>query len=340
MSSVVAQTAVGSVVLEVDALTVSFQLGEREVRAVEDVSLAVLEGDIFAIVGESGCGKSTLVSALLDMVPPPGQVTGGDVKFRGQSILGRPLPQLNKLRGAQLSLVFQSAMNALNPVISIGKHVEHMLEAHPEVFPDRDEGREYFRHLLSLVRLEPRVVEGSFESQLSGGMKQRVAIALGLLLKPDVVLLDEPTTALDVWNQRSVMTILRDLQAALGITIVFVTHDLAVVAELARRVAVLYAGRLVECGDVREIFGTGRRHPYVEGLVGAIPSVIRGAPRARAIPGQVPNLSDLPRGCRFAPRCSLAEPECNEVEPPLLDDGTGHLVACWVVNRRWGVGAA
>lgn len=327
-------------ILEVDGLTVSFQLGKREMRAVEDVSLTVEEGDIFAIVGESGCGKSTLASALLAMVPPPGRVTAGAVRFRGQDISKLSLPDLNRLRGAKLSLVFQSAMNALNPVITVSRHVDHMLEAHPEVFQDRREGREYFRHLLSLVRLDPERVEGSFESQLSGGMKQRVAIAMGVLLKPSLVVLDEPTTALDVWNQRSVMTILRDLQAALGITIVFVTHDLAVVAELARRVAVLYGGRLVDCGEVRDMFAAGRRHPYVMGLVGAVPSVVEGAERARAIPGQVPNLYDLPAGCRFAPRCPIARPECTQAEPPLLDDGTGHLVACYVVNEQWGLGAA
>jgi peptide/nickel transport system ATP-binding protein len=327
----------GRPLVEVDALTVTFRVGNREIRAVEDVTLTIGEGDIFAIVGESGCGKSTLASALLAMVPPPGRVTGGDVRFAGQSISQLSLRDLNRLRGARIGMVFQSAMNALNPVITIGRHVDHMLEAHPDVFQDKKEGKQYFRHLLSLVRLDPDRIETSFESQLSGGMRQRVSIALSVLLKPSLVLLDEPTTALDVWNQRSVMAILRELHRSLGITIVFVTHDLAVVAELAQRVAVMYAGRLVDCGGVRELFSAGRRHPYVDGLIGAIPSVLQRGQPVRPIPGQVPSLADLPPGCRFAPRCPLAEPQCAEQEPALLADGRGHLVACHVVNREWGV---
>jgi peptide/nickel transport system ATP-binding protein len=326
----------GQPLVEVDALTVTFSVGDQHVRAVDGVSLTVNEGDIFALVGESGCGKSTLALSLLAMVPPPGKVSQGDVRFRGQSILQLSLRELNRLRGAQIGVVFQSAMNALNPVITIGKHVDHMLEAHGDVFPDWREGREYFRHLLSLARLDPNRVERSFESQLSGGMKQRVSIALSLLLKPSLIVLDEPTTALDVWNQRFVMAILRDLHRALGITIVFVTHDLAVVAELAHRVGVMYAGKLVEYGEVRYIFTTERRHPYASGLIGAIPSIVGPGRAARPIPGQVPNLAELPAGCRFSPRCPLAEARCREEEPALLADSSGHAVACHVVNRESG----
>lgn len=320
--------------LEVDDLTVAFGDGPGSVRAVEEVTLSVRAQEIYALVGESGCGKSTLAYSLLGLVPPPGRTVSGDVRFRGKSCLTMPKHELNKLRGAELAMVFQGAMNAFNPVLTIGAQVEHVLQAHRGSFADAGEGRAYFDHLIELVQLPPERIWTSFESQLSGGMKQRVAIAVSLLLKPSLVVLDEPTTALDVLNQRLVIDILKQLHRELGVTIIFVTHDLAVVAELANRVAVMYAGRLVESGTVDEIFARGgRRHPYVKALINAIPSVLDAGLRVRPIGGQVPNLAELPAGCRFAPRCPLAEPVCSEVEPPLLSDRHQHLVACHVVNR-------
>lgn len=326
--------------LEVDDLTVAFGDGSGSVRAVENVSLSVQAGEIYALVGESGCGKSTLAYSLLNIVPPPGQVIGGEVRFRGRSCQQMTKRELNRLRGAELAMVFQGAMNAFNPVLTIGTQVEHILQAHPDVFDDPREGREYFEHLLELVQLPPKRIWKSFESQLSGGMKQRVAIAVSLLLKPSVVVLDEPTTALDVLNQRLVIDILKDLHRSLGVTILFVTHDLAVVAELATRVAVMYAGRLVDSGTVDEIFSADRRHPYVEALINAIPSVLAAGLHVKPIGGQVPNLAALPQGCRFAPRCPLAEQVCTEVEPPLLSDAEGHRVACHVKNRDLEVAAS
>lgn len=325
-------------ILEVRDLTVSYGSGPGSVRAVEEVSLRVDAGDILALVGESGCGKSTLASALLDIIPTPGRVTAGEVLVQGRSLAKMNREELQHLRGATVAMVFQSAMNAFNPVLTIGDQVEHILRAHPEVFPSRREGREYFAHVLNLVRLDPARIHSSYESQLSGGMKQRVAIAVAVLLKPKVVVLDEPTTALDVWNQRIVISILRDLHRTLGITIVLVTHDLAVVAEMSTKVAVMYAGRLVEFGTVEEIFKDARRHPYVVALVGAIPSVLEDGLAVRPIPGQVPNLSQLPPGCRFAPRCAKAVSRCREEEPALLASDGGHLVACHVVNAPGAVG--
>ncbi len=319
--------------LEVDDLTVAFGDGPGSVRAVENVSLSVDAGEIYALVGESGCGKSTLAYSLLQIVPPPGRIAGGTVRFRGQSTTEMTKRELNGLRGAELAMVFQGAMNAFNPVLTIGTQVDHILQAHPEVFADPLDGREYFRDLLELVQLPADRIWKSFESQLSGGMKQRVAIAVALLLKPSVVILDEPTTALDVLNQRLVIDILKDLHRTLGVTIIFVTHDLAVVAEMATRVAVMYAGRLVESGTVEEVFKASRRHPYVEALINAIPSVLDSGLAVRPIGGAVPNLAELPAGCRFAPRCPRAEDQCHQLEPPLLGDDHGHLVACHVVNR-------
>lgn len=321
--------------LEVTDLTVSFGEGAGAVRAVDEVSIDVGVGQIYALVGESGCGKSTLAYSLLNIVPPPGRVTGGEVLFRDQRISSMTDRELNKLRGAELAMVFQGAMNAFNPVLTIGRQVEHSLQAHPDAFVSPQEGREYFRHLLEMVQLPPDRIWNSFESQLSGGMKQRVAIAFALLLKPSVVILDEPTTALDVLNQRLVIDILSDLHRDLGVTILFVTHDLAVVAELATHVAVMYAGRLVEAGTVDEIFtAQSRRHPYVEALIGAIPSVLNTGLAVRPISGQVPNLAALPPACRFAPRCQRAESVCHQIEPELIGDRNRHLVSCHVANRE------
>jgi peptide/nickel transport system ATP-binding protein len=317
-------------VVEADNLTVSF----GRLKAVEDVSLSVRMGEVYAIVGESGCGKSTLAYSLLNIVPPPGVVSGGDVRVQGRSITSMTRKNLNDLRAADVAIVFQAAMNALNPVITVGRQVDHILQAHPGVFSSEKEGRLYFERLLHLVRLSPERIWGAFESRLSGGMKQRVAIAVALLLQPKVLVLDEPTTALDVLNQRLVIDILRDLHDTLGMTVIFVTHDLALVAELAQRVAVMYAGRLVEVGTVEEIFYDHRRHPYAVALIEAIPSVMGNRDLIKSIPGQVPSLLDLPPGCRFAPRCPLVRDDiCRRVEPLLLTDERAHSVACHVVNE-------
>jgi peptide/nickel transport system ATP-binding protein len=317
--------------LEVTDLTVGF----GKVRAVEGVSLSIEQGKVYGLVGESGCGKSTLAYSLLGLVQPPGRTVSGAVCFRGQDLARMSYSGLRRLRAQHIAVVFQAAMSAFNPVITIGAQVEHILDAHPDVYPNHREGREHFEELLRLVRLRPEQVWRTYESRLSGGMKQRVAIAIALLLKPEVLVLDEPTTALDVLSQRLVIDIVRDLHDTLGTTVVFVTHDLAVVAELAERVAVMYAGRLVESGTVEEIFFGDRRHPYVRALISAMPSVTADPSSLRSIPGQVPDLNALPPGCRFAPRCALAQPICHQVEPELQVSAAGHAVSCHVVNSGW-----
>ncbi len=327
-------TVTSEPVLSVNDLTVAFGAGPGAIKAVEQVSLQVAPGDIYAVVGESGCGKSTLAYSMLDVIPPPGRVTSGDVQVRGRALGSMSRSELNQLRSAEVSMVFQAAMNSFNPVTTIGRQVEDLLEAHNRVFDSAASGRAYFDELLGMVRLPTERIWRSYEHQLSGGMKQRVAIAVALLLHPSILILDEPTTALDVLNQRLVLDVLRNLHASLGLSVVFVTHDLAVVAELASRVAVMYAGRLVESGTVDEIFTDERRHPYVAALISAIPSVLAEGLQVRPIAGQVPNLAELPAGCRFAPRCPLARAICREAEPPLVADRTGHAVACHVVNEK------
>ncbi len=316
--------------LDVRDLTVSY----GAVRAVEDVSLSIPRGTIFGLVGESGCGKSTLAYSLLGLVPPPGRVIAGEVRFQGADLAAMSYSRLRQLRARHIAVVFHAAMSGFNPVLTIGTQVEHILQAHPGVYRSYQEGRRYFEELLLLVRLRPEQVWRTYESRLSGGMKQRIAIAIALLLKPEVLVLDEPTTALDVLSQRLVIDIVRDLHDTLGTTVVLVTHDLAVVAEVAERVAVMYAGRLVESGTVEEIFFDDRRHPYVKALISAMPSLAANPGNLHSIPGQVPDMSALPPGCRFAPRCALAEEVCRETEPLVLASAAGHAVACHVVNSE------
>lgn len=321
------------VVLEAQNLSIDFQLPTVRLRAVDDVSLKIYADDVYALVGESGCGKSTLAGALLNLVPEPGVIAGGDVLLRGKSILSMSAEELRRTRMAEVAMVFQAAMSSFNPVVTIGHQVQHVLECHPEVWPDRREGLEYFEHVLELVRLPARQVRNTFESQLSGGMKQRVAIAFACILKPSILILDEPTTALDVINQRLVIDVLQDLREKLGVTILFVTHDLSVVAELATTVGVMYAGKMAQVASIDSIFYERRRHPYVEALLSSVPNVLQPGRSARSIPGQVPRPDQLPPGCRFAPRCALVEPVCLKDDPVLVGDGQGNAVACHVVNR-------
>ena len=333
------EAVVSPPILEVEDLTVSFGRGRSAhgstaLRAIEGVNLRIDTGDICAVVGESGCGKSTLAYALLGVLPRAGRVEEGSIRFRGRDLVKMPVRELDRLRGRELAIVFQAAMNSFNPVLTISRQVDHILEAHPDVFDRREEGRSHFHDLLEMVRLPADRVLTSFESQLSGGMKQRVSIAVALLLKPGLLVLDEPTTALDVLNQRLVIDILRDLNETLGVTIVFATHDLAVAAELATRAAVMYAGTIVERGGIDDIFYGEDRHPYVVGLIKAIPRVRGDEPDAAAIPGHVPDLSDLPSGCRFEPRCGLAGLRCRQKEPELLVVSDRHEVACHVVSEK------
>jgi peptide/nickel transport system ATP-binding protein len=272
------------------------------------------------------------------LIPEPGRIVAGDVLLRGRSVTGMDVEELRRARAADVSMVLQAAMGSFNPVIPLGKQVEHVLDAHREVWPSRGEGVDYFDHLLDLVRLPAARTRNSFESQLSGGMRQRVAIAFGLLLRPDVIVLDEPTTALDVINQGIIIEVLKDLQQRLGITIVFVTHDLALVAELATSVGVMYAGRLVQAAPIDDVFYGDRRHPYSQALLASIPNVLHRGRTARAIPGSVPRMDQLPAGCRFAPRCRFAEDVCKTEDPPLLDDGSANEVACHPLNRRGRTG--
>ncbi|MBO0773388.1 MAG: ABC transporter ATP-binding protein [Actinobacteria bacterium] len=295
------------------------------VLAVDRVSFEVGPGEFLGIVGESGCGKSTLLFAIAGLLTPPAAVSGGSVQFRGRSMVGLTDRELAAVRWKDLSVVMQSAMNALNPVKSIGAQFADALRAHGVASKDQIAGRS--AEVLRMVGIDP-VHLHSYPHQLSGGMRQRSMIAMALLFTPDLVIMDEPTSALDVVAQRSLMVQIKELQQQLGFAVIFVTHDMSLVSHFSDRLLVMYAGQVAESGPTRRVFDTPL-HPYTEGLMEAFPS-IRG-PRVplTGIPGSPPNLALLPEGCRFADRCPKVMPRCR-AEPPALYQVDATLVRCFL----------
>lgn len=311
-------------ILSVRDLIVEFDLGQHVLRAVDRASLDLYPGQLTGLVGESGSGKSTLAFALLNLVPPPGVIRGGEVYFDGVDVLGMSGEELRRFRWKQVAVVFQAAQNALNPVLRVGDQIVETVQDH-ESRPRR-EILARAEELLQLVRLEPQRVLRAFPHELSGGMKQRVIIAMSLLLDPKILILDEPTTALDVVTQSHILDILLDIRERLGLTMLLLTHDMAIVAKVADRVGVMYAGQVVETGTVEEIFYQPL-HPYTKGLLRAAPSLIGEVEDKRPIPGFPPDMRDPPPGCRFHPRCSWASERC-QTEEPALEETRGRQVAC------------
>jgi peptide/nickel transport system ATP-binding protein len=300
--------------LEVRDLRVEYATSRGGVRAVDGVDLDVDEGEFVGVVGESGCGKSTLLFAIARLLSPPAGVTGGSVVFRGQNLVTMTESELNALRWKEYSVVMQSAMNALNPVLPIGEQFRDAMEAHRGT-----RIAERSVEVLKLVGIDPIHLK-SYPHQLSGGMRQRAMIAMALLFTPDLVIMDEPTSALDVVAQRSLMVQIKELQRKLGFAVIFVTHDMSLVSHFSDQLLVMYAGQVVEVGRTRQVFDAPA-HPYSRGLLDAFPS-IRG-PRVplTGIPGSPPDLANPPRGCRFNPRCPAVMDECYTVEPELYQVG-------------------
>jgi len=310
-------------VLEVSKLCVDYVLDRADVRAVDNVSFTLDRGEFLGIVGESGCGKSTLLFAIAQLLAPPARIAAGSVTFQGTNLVGLTDGQLSAVRWRDMSVVMQSAMNALNPVKSVGAQFRDVLRAHGR--PSRDEIATRSAEVLRMVGIDP-VHLRSFPHQLSGGMRQRAMIAMALLFTPDLVIMDEPTSALDVVAQRSLMVQIKELQRAYGFAIVFVTHDMSLISHFSDRLLVMYAGQVAELGTTRRVFDAPL-HPYTRGLLEAFPS-IRG-PRVplKGIPGSPPDLSVIPNGCRFHVRCPIADETCAEVKPELVDQ-EGTLVRC------------
>lgn len=303
------------VLLDVRDLTVDYATGGEPVRAVDHVDLDLRTGEFVGIVGESGCGKSTLLFAIAQLLSPPAQITGGEVEFRGQNLVVMTDKELAPTRWRNMSVVMQSAMNALNPVTTIGAQFKDVMRAHGEkskvTIATRSEA------VMRMVGIDAVHLK-SYPHQLSGGMRQRSMIAMALLFTPDLVIMDEPTSALDVVAQRSLMLQIKELQRELGFAVLFVTHDMSLVSHFSDRLLVMYAGQTVEFGDTRRVFDRPA-HPYSQGLLDAFPS-IRG-PRVTlvGIPGSPPDLAHPPPGCRFQPRCPKAFEACLTVPPRLYD---------------------
>ena len=315
-------------VLEVRDLRTHFFTDDGVVKAVEGVSFEVREGETLGIVGESGCGKSVTSLSILRLIPsPPGRITGGEILFRGQDLLALSDPEMRKIRGNEISMIFQEPMTSLNPVYTCGDQIMEAVRLHQGVGKREAKARAIeMLHLVGIPSPEQRVDE--YPHQLSGGMRQRVMIAMALSCHPSVLIADEPTTALDVTIQAQILELLNRLQEEMGMAILLITHDLGVVAETADRVAVMYAGQIVEYANVDRIF-QAPRHPYTAGLLGSIPKLGERRERLRVIPGSVPNPIDFPPACKFHPRCPVAIERSRCENPPLEEVAPGHWVRCW-----------
>ncbi|MCE5195604.1 MAG: ABC transporter ATP-binding protein [Negativicutes bacterium] len=317
--------------LDIRNLSTYFYTSEGEVKAVDGVSFQINEGETLAVVGESGCGKSVTSLSVMRLIPwPPGKIVGGEILFNDRDILKMSDEEVQKIRGNEISMIFQEPMTSLNPVYSVGFQISEALELHQHL--SKAQAWEKSIEMLRLVGIplpEKRVAE--FPHQLSGGMRQRVMIAMALACNPRLLIADEPTTALDVTIQAQILDLLRKLKSELGMAILLITHDLGVVAEMAERVVVMYAGKVVEEGDVVSIFHHPL-HPYTAGLLESIPKLqSQSNEKLHVIEGVVPNPAHLPQGCRFSPRCPRASEPCYREEPPLQAAGSRRL-ACWNVK--------
>jgi len=327
-------------VLDVKGLQTVFFTNSGLFKAVDDVSFSVRRGETLAIVGESGCGKSVTALSIMRLVPdPPGRIVGGSIMLEGTDLLGLDESEMRAIRGNRISMIFQEPMTSLNPVMRIGDQITEAVRLHRTM--TRKQAWAKAVEMLRLVRIpeaERRALE--YPHQLSGGMRQRAMIAMALACRPALLIADEPTTALDVTIQAQILALVLELQRELGTGLILITHDLGVVAQTAQRVIVMYAGKKVEEADVEALFAHPK-HPYTRGLMASIPSVPSPGAKADArlveIPGMVPSLTNLPKGCAFAPRCGLAIARCREEYPPLEDWGAGHLAACWRAAEIVGV---
>jgi peptide/nickel transport system ATP-binding protein len=316
--------------LEVDGLKTYFATDGGEFRAVDGVSVAIEEGRTLGIVGESGCGKSVTSLSIMGLVPKPGgRIAGGAIRFRGRDLATLPEAEMRALRGAEIAMIFQEPMTSLNPAFTIGNQLVEGIVRHRHLSPT--DAKAHAIEMLRRVRIPaPEQRFDEYPHKLSGGMRQRVMIAMALACDPKLLIADEPTTALDVTIQAQILDLLRRLRDETGTAIVLITHDLGVIAELAHDVAVMYAGKIVEKAPVARLFAWPQ-HPYTIGLLGAIPQLHRTRARLATIEGTVPSLADLPAGCRFAARCPFANDQCRAAEPPMRDLADGHAVACWHV---------
>ncbi|MEM0192470.1 MAG: ABC transporter ATP-binding protein [Candidatus Korarchaeum sp.] len=316
--------------LSIRNLKTYFFTSRGTVRAVDDVSLDVFEGEVLAVVGETGCGKSTLGLSVMRLVPYPGRIIGGEVLYKGKNLLELDEGELRRIRGKEIAMIFQNPSKALNPVYKIGYQIAEMPKYHLGL--KMSEAWRIAVDLLRSVRIpDPELKASSYPHSLSGGMKQRSLIAMMISLKPNLLIADEPTTALDVTVQAQIMDLLEDIRREVGMAMILITHNVGLVAERSDRVAVMYAGKLVEVGPTDGVLEEPL-HPYTRGLISSLPTKRRRKERLSSIPGSVPDLINPPKGCRFSPRCPIKLEVCEREEPPAEEVGEGRKVYCFAVR--------
>lgn len=320
-------------ILEIKDLKTYFYTLGKEIPAVDGVSLDVYRGETLCIVGESGCGKSVTVSSIMKLVPtPPGKYVSGEILFEGEDVLKKDRRDMERLRGKEISMIFQEPMTALNPVHRIGAQISESLMIHEKL--TKKEALKKSVDMLKLVGVpDAERCAKSYPHQLSGGMRQRVMIAMAFCCSPKLLIADEPTTALDVTIQAQILDLIKKLKQESGMSIIFITHDLGVVAEIAQRVIVMYSGRIVEQGTCEQLF-SNPLHPYTKGLLNCIPRVDQKYEELEVIDGQVPNPANFPSGCRFHPRCPQCMSICREEVPQIIEIEDGHKLACHAVGHH------
>jgi len=317
--------------LDVKNLKAYFFVEAGAVKAVDNVTFDVERGETVGLAGESGCGKSTTAYAILNLLPYPGRIVSGQVILDGEDLTQKTPEEMRKIRWKEISMIFQGAMNALNPVLRVGDQIVEALMLHEDI--SREEAWRRMEDILEVVGVDPTRAD-NYPHEFSGGMKQRVMIAMALVTEPKLVIADEPTTALDVTVEAQVLKLLKSLQKKFHLSVILITHDLATIAEACDRVAIMYAGKIVEFADVVTIFKE-RLHPYTEGLIRSVPSLL-GTEHLVSIPGAPPGLIEPPSGCRFHPRCPIATEICAREEPPLREIKKKHYIACHHADSLWG----
>ncbi|WP_035513090.1 ABC transporter ATP-binding protein [Halalkalibacillus halophilus] len=318
--------------LKVEDLHVGFKQKKSSVNILNGVSFQVYKGETLCIVGESGCGKSLTSLSIMGLLPKQGEVQGGKIEFEGENLVQKNMKQMSRLRGNDLSMIFQEPMTSLNPVHTVGKQVAEVVRTHRQV--GKKEAYSRALEMFELVGIpSPAERLHNYPHELSGGMRQRVMIAMALACNPKLLIADEPTTALDVTIQAQILELLNDIKAERQMSIMMITHDLGVVSEVADRVLVMYAGEVIECANNRQLFNNPQ-HPYTQGLIASIPKLKEEKDELPIIEGSVPSPEKMPKGCRFSTRCPFAKQECLTDSPP-LQEAEEHTVRCWMHTDRW-----
>ncbi len=322
-------------ILEIKDLYVNYKTDESIVHALNGFSLDVYEGETLGLVGETGAGKTTMCLSTLRLLPDEvGKVTSGSITYKGIDVLKADKKTMRSLRGGKISMIFQDPMTSLNPVMTVGDQIKEVLSLHFSEMTDKEKNARV-DDILRLVGIMPERKD-QFPHQFSGGMKQRVVIAMALVAEPELMLADEPTTALDVTIQAQILALMGDLKKKFNSAMVLVTHDLGIVAEFCDRVAVTYAGVVIESGTIEQVFARKENHPYTTGLFNCIPDLKSTAKRLTPIPGYMADPSNLPKGCKFADRCSKCQAKCLEEEPGMHEAEAGHFIKCWYSEERSG----